>query len=182
MPAASPWIVRKAMSQNIVGERLLLPGLVSEINRCFYYQDGEHPSKISAANIAKRAGFEANPIAEEGIRTWLSELPSPLYVNTLDLFYWEHRLGVWQGTASTLREGITHQIPPMNCRRFLELGLSTNVECRKEPFLLIRRMIELAVPELLDFQFNHDWVDTLHDIRRNKIPLPWRVKIALGWV
>lgn len=88
--------------KNKVGDKLHLLGLISEVNRCGYYHNGQHPSVITPKLLVKLAGFENNPIAENGCAQWLDNLPDALPFNILDLFYWEHRLGVWASYGMTL--------------------------------------------------------------------------------
>ena len=164
-----------------VGKKLALPGLVSEVMRCFYYSGGVHPESLTGEDLAKRAGFKGNPIAEDGFNEWLASVPADLPIHALDLLYWEHRLGVWASCSLTFREALMEQIPPMNCRKFLEIGLATDVDDRKAPYALMRELIKQAEPKLLSIDFNQDWVDRWGwEIRR--LPLPWKLKRRLRWV
>lgn len=156
-----------------VGQRYLLQGLVSEVTRCFYAATDGAASAPHAAGIAHLAGFAKNPVAERGFGEWLAGLPATLPIDLYDLLYWEHRIGVWAATGMTLRDTAIDAIPPMNCRRYLEIGLSVDRTQRRHPHPLIERMIELAAPELLRFDFNHDWVDALK-ARIGRTPLLWR--------
>lgn len=176
-----PSLQTTALTANFVGQKLSLPGLMSEVNRCYYYPSGEHPENVSPEYAAHVTGFEGNPIALKGFSIWLDNLPDQLHVNILDLLYWEHRCGVWSACGLTLREALIDQVPPMNCRHFLELGLSTSVEYRKAPYELIKTMTSITKPELLAIDYNHDWVDDWHSFRLKRIPIPWRLKSMLGW-
>lgn len=164
-----------------VGNKLHLPGLVSEVMRCFYYSDGVPPKRLDGKKIAHLAGFSGNEFAEQGFTEWCSYLPSSLPIESLDLLYWEHRLGVWASCGLSYREAVIDQIPPMNCRAFLEIGLSTGLNNRKTPYALIRELIRAAEPELVSLPFNRDWVDDWRDTLR-KLPIPWRVKQRLKLV
>jgi hypothetical protein len=164
-----------------IGNKLHLPGLVSEVMRCFYYKDGIHPSSLSASELARIAGFAGNQIAEQGFADWYSSLPEALSINALDLLYWEHRLGVWASCGLTYREAMIDQVPPMNCRALLEIGLSTHTRDRQEPYKIIRDLIKMAQPELLSPDFNRDWFDQWAKARRS-LPIPWRLKRLLRWV
>ena len=144
-----------------VGDRFHLTGMTSELNRCYYYKNGRHPAALTAAALSRRARFADNPIAKRGFAKWLDEAPSHLNINLLDLFYWEHRLGVWGSCGLTFREAIIEQIPPMNCRAFMQLGLSSDVMHRKKPYELLRSIIRQRDPQLLAYPFNRSWRDAL---------------------
>lgn len=144
-----------------VRERFHLTGITSELNRCYYYKNGKHPNAITASELSRRAGFSGNPVAEQGINKWLDEAPLNFNVNLLDLFYWEHRLGVWGSCGFAFREAAMDQIPPMNCREFIQLGLSVEAKSRTKPYALIRSIIERTDPELLNYPFNHSWRDVV---------------------
>lgn len=60
----------------VIGKRLHLTGLISEVNRCFYYEDGNTPKDLSHKQLAELAGFKGNAIAERGFRDWLANCPS----------------------------------------------------------------------------------------------------------
>jgi len=74
------------------------------------------------------------------------------------------------------------QLSPMNCRAYLEAGLSTDVSYRKSPYALITKTIEVLNPGLLKFKFNYDLADYLQELGVGKLPLPWRIKKAVGLV
>lgn len=157
---------------------MYLPGLVSEINRCYYYPDGISPKKLTVQELSHRAKFKGNPIAENGIEVWLNDVPQMNNLNLLDLFYWENRLGVWASCGLTFKESLIDQIPPMNCREFLSLGLSTKIKYRKSPYALIREIIKFTDSSLLKLKFNYDFKSEF----LRKSPIPWRIKKHFDWV
>ncbi|MEM5498167.1 hypothetical protein WNY77_12225 [Paraglaciecola mesophila] len=168
--------------KNTIGDKTHLPGLISEVTRCYYYEDGVHPDRITPEFLAQRSGFGSNPIAIKGCKRWLDNLPDDLSVNILDLFYWEHRLGIWAACGMAFSEAVMDQLSPMNCRAYLEAGLSTDVSYRKSPYALITKTIEVLNPGLLKFKFNYDLADYLQELGVGKLPLPWRIKKAVGLV
>lgn len=172
--------------KNQVGEKTLLLGLISEVNRCGYYHDGQHPSEITPKILSKLAGFEDNPIALKGCAQWLESLPDELPVSILDLFYWEYRLGVWASCGMSFSDAAFEQLSPMNCREYLQYGLATDVKYRQIPYILMRKTIGHLNPELLNFKFNYDLQDftkgLLKGLYVHKMPIPWRVKKAIGVV
>lgn len=168
--------------KNTINDKTHLLGLISEVTRCYYYEDGVHPDRLTPEFLAQHSGFGSNPIAIKGCKHWLDSLPDDLPVNILDLFYWEHRLGVWAACGMAFSEAVMDQLSPMNCRAYLEAGLSTDVSCRKSPYALITKTIEVLNPSLLEFKFNYDLADYLQELGLGKWPLPWRIKKAVGLV
>lgn len=133
-----------------------LPGSVSEISRCYYYPFGKRYRKMNGKSLARIAGFKANPIAEKAFSAWLKSVPKEMPYYILDLLYWEHRLGTWAACGLTYREGLMEQIPPMNNRLYMSLGMSALEKDRLAPYHLSRKIIELNSPDLLRFDFNDD--------------------------
>jgi len=148
-----------------VRDGFCLVGLVSEVLRCFYYPDGQHPDTLDGVAIAYRAGFRDNPVAVAAMSRWLEELPRS-WVNPLDVFYWEHRVGVWASTGLTLRQPLYENIPPFNCRQLLELGLRVDVEYRKKPYHLHRAICQEADPQTLQLGFNSEMAPKYFQVRR----------------
>ncbi|MFT5758742.1 MAG: hypothetical protein ACI9LM_003490 [Alteromonadaceae bacterium] len=151
-----------------------LPGSVSEIGRCFYFPYGKRYSKLNGRSLARYCGFKGNPEAIKSFDNWLTTMPKNMPHDILDMAYWEHRLGIWGSCGLTYREGLIEQIPPMNNRRFMELCLSVPIKDRIDPHNLIRKIIEINDPELLDIPFNDDTrpINTLF----NKYPLLKRIR------
>lgn len=166
--------------KNVVGEKTHLIGLISEVNRCYYYGNGQHPTEITPELLAQRAKFGNNPVAIKGCKLWLDSLPDDLPINLLDLFYWEHRVGVWASCGMTFAEAAFEQISPMNCREYLETGLSVDVKYRKSPYLLISHAIGQLNPSLLQFKFNYDFSDFIRRLKFRSMAIPRRIKRALG--
>ena len=164
------------------GNKLHVPGNISEVHRCFYFPNASHPNELGAEDLARRAGFAGNPYSKQGFQKWLDEFPRQTNVLPLDLLYWEHRTGVWGSTGWTYREAASDRLPSMNSRAFLELGLCTSASERQRPHRLTRALISRGDPELLRFPFNTDWRESLVEWWSRYTPLPWRVKRRLGWV
>ncbi len=159
-----------------VQDRFHITGVTSELNRCFYYKNGIYPKTLTIDELYRRSKFKGNPVSEKGIEQWFNEAPSGFNINLLDLFYWENRLGVWGSCGFTLREAVADQIPPMNCREFIQLGLATPTDSRINPYELIRQIIHQTEPSLLDYPFNPSWRKGLIQV----LLLPWRVKRAFS--
>lgn len=166
------------VTRSIVGERLFLPGLVSEVHRCYYYSDGIHPRNLTASEISLKAGFPPSLNVNEGFEKWLSEFPQSKGIDVLDLLYWEYRLGVWSSTSMTFRSPLINQLSPMNCREYLSIGLGVDSTMRRSPHMLLQMIIENNCKELRGIPFNSDLSNLAKKVL-SKLPIPWRIKRAL---
>jgi hypothetical protein len=153
-------------------------GQIAEIARCFYYPDGVHPASPDAAAIAERAGYGGNPLAVGEIERWLGALEDTPGLALLDRYYWEHRLGNWASLLATAFDTVTEVVQPFNCRELLVTALGVDVEFRRDPYELFRRVCGLTCPNVLEVPFNEDWRDDLAGRLRAIVPWPaqrwWR--------
>jgi hypothetical protein len=149
----------------------VLLGQVSEVCRCFYYGSGVHPSGVGPEWLAALAGYPGDSLARDAFASWLAGVPRDSPVNLLDLFYWEARLGNWASMSCTALDTVAEVFSPYNCRRLLEVGLGTDLAYRRKPYLLHRRICELAAPETSAVPFNHTWLDRPRDLLRRCVPL-----------
>lgn len=153
-------------------------GQIAEIARCFYFPDGVHPPSPDAAGIAALAGYRDNPVAVAEIARWRATVGDGAGPALLDLYYWEHRLGNWASLLATAFDTVTEIVQPYNCRDLLVTALGADVEFRREPYELFRRVCALACPKVLEVPFNEDWRDDLAERARAVVPWPvqrwWR--------
>jgi hypothetical protein len=70
-----------------------------------------------------------------------------------DLFYWEHRMGVWHSAVVTESDPAFESHVLFNARRILELMLSLSLNERRHSALL-HRVIERELPELANLPVN----------------------------
>jgi hypothetical protein len=157
--------------------KLIILGHVSEVCRCFYYKDGLHPPAVDAALLAALAGYRDDRYAEAAFEEWLAGVPRDANINTLDLFYWESRVGTWSSMCCTALDTFAEVLSPYNCRALLEAGLSTEVADRRAPHLLHREICRIAAADTLRMPFNHTFADTL-DSTLGRV-LPWRLRQRL---
>ena len=134
---------------------MFVEGTASEIIRCFYYRNGNHPQRVNAAALANRAGFGDAPAALLAFETWLENAPDDVGINMLDLFYWEQRVGNWSAADYQTQEVVRRVFSPFNCRQLLIVGLGTPVEARRDPYELHRRICKQLLPDILRFRFNY---------------------------
>lgn len=145
-----------------------------EIGRSFYL--GARRSKIPAPVTAETMtflhhrrmggkmkeeieafGFEKYcAISDAAFQAYLDETDYMSVVGILepfDHFYWEHRMPVWHGTALVERDFYGDAFIPMNSRAVFEAMLSVP-QADRDAANVVRRMIELADPSLLELPIN----------------------------
>jgi hypothetical protein len=159
-----------------LGADFLLHGMISEIARCFYYEDGEHPQTLSPRNLADLARYRGHPMAIESFSRWLAGVPRVQNLNTLDLFYWEHRVANWASMQCTGLDLLVDPIAPYNCRDLLTAGLGVHAAMRRAPHALHREICRRAEPRTLEVPFNAYWLDDVEEQLQRLVP--WRIKNA----
>jgi len=152
----------------------VVTGGMGEIARCLYYKDGEHPSPITAEYLARISWCADNAVAIQGFDAWLQRIPRRSTISALDLFYLENRVGNWMSLCSTAWDMVCEIIPAYNCRRIIEVALGVDVSYRKQPHLLMRRICEMASPQMLSVPFNMHWKDRL--LETIGCYIPWRIR------
>jgi len=140
---------------------IVVLGNVSEVCRAFYYPYVAQGTPVTAARLAELAGWGAEPLAQAAFQEWISDVPSDMGINLLDLFYWECRLGNWAALDCLALDGFADSLSPFNCRELLTLGLGVDAQFRKAPYALHRRICELAEPTTLSLPINTTFVDAL---------------------
>lgn len=153
-------------------DAFILTGAGAEIARCFYYGDGNHPLRVSAENLAALSGYEGNPVAVRSFASWLTDVPTDVNINLLDLFYWEHRVGNWGAMIMTGKDMVCETIPPFNCRQLLEAALGVCQDARKRPYHLVRKILEITEPDSLSIPFNTCLKERIFNT--TKAALPWK--------
>lgn len=136
-------------------DAMFVEGTASEILRCFYYNDGNHPDVIDPAELSRRAGFAQLPSAIKAFEDWLESVPKDTGMNMLDMFYWEQRVGNWSATDYQTQETVRNVFSPFNCRQLLVAGLGVPVEYRCVPHTLYLTICEQLLPKILRFRFNY---------------------------
>lgn len=75
------------------------------------------------------------------------------HVDAFDLFYWEHRMGLWFGTTLVERDFYAETFSPFNARGIFEVLLGVE-EPYRERSTVFYRMIEMVDPTLLSIPIN----------------------------
>lgn len=74
-------------------------------------------------------------------------------LDPFDQFYWEHRMGTWQGVAMGERDFYAASFIPYNSRRIFDSLLGAPFESRRDDEAVLR-MIEMVDPGLLELPVN----------------------------
>jgi hypothetical protein len=155
----------EAFAQNM----FVLTGHGTEILKCYYYPNGDHPQNVDGPALARISGFEGNPVAIDSFSDWLDGVPSESGVNTLDLFCWENRIGNWCSLVTTGLDMTCAPIPAFNCRDLLEAVLTSDVRARARPYPLFRRICEYADPVTASLPFNRSLRETASALIRKRV-------------
>lgn len=127
-----------------------------EVIRSYYELAFFEP--LNGGSLAKLTQMGGNTFAIRSYNRWLSTAKAAAEANNLnplDLFYWENRMGNWQAMSQLEWDIAQETFTPFNCRRLLELFLSTPKRYRKGPdYELFVRLISALWPELLQWPIN----------------------------
>lgn len=158
------------------GVDFVLHGMISEIARCFYDEDGRTPQDLTPEKLANLARYRGHPMAVESFSRWLAGVPRVQNLDTLDLFYWEHRVGNWASMQCTGLDMLVDPIAPYNCRDLLTAALGVDASLRRAPHALHREICRQAEPRTLEVPFNAYWLDDVEEQLERLVP--WRIKNA----
>jgi hypothetical protein len=130
--------------------RVEASGHASAIGRC-YYGDLTLGDIVDGEYLAGKTGMGWHPFAVQNFQRWLDDLGDPKGISTLDLFYWENRVGNWMAMAQAECEtALKDTFTPFNCRKLLTLMLSIDVAYRRSPrYPFHRELIHSLWPETL---------------------------------
>lgn len=149
---------------------LVLLGHLSEICRCFYWKDGV-ARNVTPTLLSRLAGFDGD--LQDSFARWINSIQSGLGIETLDMFYWESRAGIWSALCCTALDGYCDVISPYNCRLLIETGLGVDPKYRCMPYEMHQR---LCRPELRAVPFNETWLERAEELISRR--LPWRLRAA----
>lgn len=147
----------------------------SEICRQFWGQGQERTLPTwPPETLAAMVGYPGSWFVTNEIDRWLGQLP-PTNIATLDLLYWEHRMGHWGALYPAEQDVAMEQFSPFNNRNLLATLLGVDAYDRSAPdFNVYRRMVELLWPEAMAEAVNPPTMRTMISRR-----IPRRVKRVL---
>jgi hypothetical protein len=172
-----PGEIKLATFHRHFAQSFVLTGGVAELCRCFYYEDGIDRAPHTAEQLAALTGYEGNEIAIAAFGAWLADAAAVEGIATLDLLYWEHRVGNWLAMMGNALDTACEAIPMFNCRKLIDAGLSLSVAHRQRPYELFRAVCELGAPGSLRIPFNQSRTDVV--LGQLSRLVPWRVRA--GW-
>lgn len=128
--------------------RVNVNGNGSEICRQFWGSDSERVRSVwTGEELARLVGYPGHRFVAAELDRWLAEAPAT-NIPTLDLLYWEHRMGHWGALHAAEQDIAMEQLSPFNNRALLVNLLGTEEAARAAPdYPVYRRMIELLWPE-----------------------------------
>jgi hypothetical protein len=137
-------------------ERVIVHGVPGEIARNFFYLPPGVPLSADILAVLSRMS-ESNIVLEE-FDHWLRNAAIPAFkynMRTLDLFYWEQRIGNWAAMSYNEYDIAFESFTPFSCRKLLTTMLGVESKFRVAPgHLLQKEIIRQLWPELLFFPIN----------------------------
>jgi hypothetical protein len=108
-----------------------------------------------ALALAQVSGHNAHPFAVEAFQEWVTGINHLYNLNIWNLFYWELKLGSWQGMSQLEWDIAQEVLNPVNCRALLVQMLSVQEKHRGQPHCdLLMKIIKESWPELLSKPIN----------------------------
>lgn len=104
--------------------------------------------KFRGPSVARQAKQAFGSFVED--TEWLKGIE---YVNSFDLFYWEHRMSTWYGASLLERELYGNPFSPFNSRRVFEIMLAVPEQERRGATMFLD-MVSMVCPDLLDLPIN----------------------------
>lgn len=149
----------EAIINRLHREQAAITGGAAEIGQCFYRNrlaGDRYDGPVDASDLAWIQKVEGQPFALKHYQAWLESAAERQDVKLLDLFYWENSHGNWLAMTQLQFDIAWREIlTPYNCRDVLEAFLTVEENDRVPPrYVLQRKMISGAWPELLDEPFN----------------------------
>lgn len=138
-------------------QKICIKGNASEIARCRYYRYA-YPKVMDGRILAKFAGMNRNNLAIAQFEKWLKTSKTAAddcYIDILDLFHWEHKVGSWQAMSQLEWDIVQEVYTPFNNRELLSILLSVNSRHRQAPrFRLHEAIIRNLWPDVLKEPIN----------------------------
>ncbi|WP_299678970.1 hypothetical protein [uncultured Dokdonia sp.] len=130
----------------LVNNKVLINGNISEIARNYF--NYIHP--VTAKKLTLLNGYSDNSYVIKNYKEWLlknKETFKKYGYHTLDMFYWEEKMGNWTAKAKTEAHAMSIELmSPFNSRELLSLLLSTKRKDRdKFTSILYKKIIENLV-------------------------------------
>jgi hypothetical protein len=163
--------------------RICVKASVAEVGRQYYGSVREEDIDVNL--VLSLANVPGTPVAVESVGLWLEESRDPIRrarLSTLDLFYWEHRMGRWQAQSQLEWDLVQETFTPYNSRDLLVSMLGAPQEWRSAPrYRLFRRVAKRLWPEALSLPVNPVSSSRLRPVvKRLLYPLYVRWKRRIG--
>ncbi|MDW3210009.1 MAG: hypothetical protein R8N23_09085 [Reichenbachiella sp.] len=130
---------------------------VSEFSRNYYHYEAD-PKNLSGNKLATLSKFKSNPFVSKVYAQWLAESREFFDqngYNTLDMFYWEEKMGNWLANGRSSLGNVIEDFSPFNCRNLMINFLAVDEKYRgRFNSTFHRKLIEKLCPEALQEPIN----------------------------
>ncbi|MBN1854036.1 MAG: hypothetical protein JW829_15000 [Pirellulales bacterium] len=179
-------VMSEGLLRALPAELRIVTGNISEVCRCFYWDDSTPPEVtpylLTEKSLLGRSRFTLNAFEQ-----WLSDAQFGKAFHPLDMAYWEQRAGSW---AAAMHDelAIAHDAFPLyNCRELLTTMLSVDNKYRRAPnYELYQQLIKHMWPEGLSEPINppkpplspfDKLIDIFKSVVRRSLPDPIVVQL-----
>ena len=136
---------------------VMVKGVVSEVARCWYRQRVPDATSqtVTPRMLAQAVEMEENAFVLTAYNRWLADINRTVNVDTLDLLFWEQRMGSWQAMSQLEWDIVQDVFTPFNCRTLLTQFLSVDRKYRSpQNPILYSELMKLLWPEVLSEPIN----------------------------
>lgn len=147
----------KTYADNYPSDRLHIRSNLAEIVRVYYKSREGSSSLEKIVNLYTKSDYRYNPLVIKSFKEFINiaKFDNEYFYNYnfADLFYWEHRMGMWHSWIVNESDVAYETFVPFNNRKLLKMMLSIPEEERYSDELFIR-VINNINPDLMDIPVN----------------------------
>lgn len=130
---------------------------VSEFARNYYHYEA-NPNKVTGKELAALNKYNGNDFVGQVYSDWLAasrKIFQSNGYNTLDMFYWEEKMGNWLANGRSSMGSVIEDFSPFNCRELMMIFLGVDEKYRgRYNSMFHRKVIEKLCPEALQEPIN----------------------------
>ncbi|WP_420580819.1 hypothetical protein [Reichenbachiella sp.] len=130
---------------------------VSEFARNYYHYEA-NPNKVTGKDLALLNKYKGNEFVSQVYEEWLATRRASFQsngYNTLDMFYWEEKMGNWLANGRSSMGSVIEDFSPFNCRNLMITFLAVDEKYRgRYNSIFHKKIIEKLCPEALQEPIN----------------------------
>lgn len=130
---------------------------VSEFSRNYYHYEAD-PNEVTGKELAAINKFKGEDFVGQVYSDWLAASRKSFQsngYNTLDMFYWEEKMGNWLANGRSSMGNVIEDFSPFNCRNLMIDFLAVDEKYRgRYNSTFHRKVIEKLCPEALQEPIN----------------------------